>query len=87
MQYWHSIVAACSTSSNAELEILAGDAHGDNDLAAAISRAPDEIAVVPAYGLGQPVPWAEEIYGSRFSVVAGKDAALGPVLTRNSPRR
>jgi hypothetical protein len=45
------------------LEIPAGNADGDDDLAAAIPWPPDVVAVVTADGFGKPVLLAEEVYG------------------------
>jgi hypothetical protein len=45
------------------LEILARNSYGDDDLAGAVSGSPNLVAVVTADGFGEPVLWAEKVYG------------------------
>src|SRR3712207_6397654 len=55
------------------LQLGAGHAHRDDDLPAAAPRPPDIVAVVPAYGLRQPVVGTEEVYGPGLPVISGED--------------
>src|SRR5215211_6868684 len=63
-------------------ETAKGNTNGDNYLAGTVPGSPEVVVVVPADGLGKIVPWAEEINGPGLSVVAGEDAAFGPLFHR-----
>src|SRR5918997_142237 len=63
-------------------ETAKGNTDGDNHPAGTIPGSPDIVVVVPADGLGKVVLRAEEIDGPSLSVVAGDDAAFGPLFRR-----
>jgi hypothetical protein len=63
-------------------ETAKGNTDGDNHLAGTIPGSPDVVVVVSADGLRKVVLRAEEIDGPSLSVVAGEDAAFGPLFRR-----
>src|SRR5215207_8198977 len=63
-------------------ETAKGNTNGDNHLAGTVPGSPDIVVVVPANGLRKVVLRAEEINGPSLSVVAGEDAAFGPLFRR-----
>jgi hypothetical protein len=83
---WHAVLAVARIHLldliEHHFETGKGNTDGDNHLTATVPGSPDVVAVVPAYGLGEVVLRAEEIYRPGFPVIASKDAAFGPLFRR-----
>src|SRR5919199_6321988 len=86
---WHAVLAVARIHLldllKHRLETAKGNTDGDNHLIATVPRSPDVVVVVSAYGLGKVVLRAEEIYRPGFPIIAGKDAAFGPLFRRKIP--